>query len=97
MNVENQNAVEENEVVSIDVEETELSAKDWNILKAVGSFDETAFNTAGSKKNKFVTSDYFIEEVAKRDKDGNIIGIKDNYRKMGLTLDDAKRIESSIN
>ena len=75
----------------------ELSAKDWNILKAVGSFDETAFNTAGSKKNKFVTSDYFIEEVAKRDKDGNIIGIKDNYKKMGLSLDDAKRIESSIN
>ena len=33
-------------------------------MRQVGSFDETAFNHNGSKKNKFFTSDHFMEEVS---------------------------------
>jgi len=43
------------------MEEYEFNAKDWDELRKIGAFDETLYNPKGSKKNKFITSDW-IEE-----------------------------------
>ena len=43
------------------MEDYEFNAKDWDELRKIGAFDETLFNPKGSKKNKFITSDW-IEE-----------------------------------
>jgi len=43
------------------IEEYEFTAKDWEELRKIGAFDETEFNPKGSKKNKFITSDWIDE------------------------------------
>ena len=35
--------------------EYEIGAKEWDLLKKIGAFDETAFNPKGSKKVKYIT------------------------------------------
>ena len=44
------------------MEEYEFNAKDWDELRKIGAFDETEFNPKGSKKNKFITSDWIAEK-----------------------------------
>ena len=80
------------------LDEYEINADDWNIMRQVGAFDETAFNPNGSKKNKFFTSDHFMDEVStpNPDKIGDII-IKPEWAKKGLTKKQAQKIEQSIN
>ena len=78
------------------LEEYEINSKDWNMLRKVGAFDETDFNPNGSRKNKFFTSDHFIEEVAVREPGGRLT-IKSKWAKEGLTEAQARKIEQSIN
>ena len=46
------------------IESYDIRSKDWEILRKVGALDETVFNKAGSKKNKFFTSDHFMDIVS---------------------------------
>ena len=78
------------------LEAYDLNAKDWEILRKVGAFDETKFNKSGSKKNKFFTSDHFFDTVAEKQDDGTF-KVKSEYAKAGLSGDDVRRIEQSIN
>ena len=43
------------------IQEYNFNAKDWEELRKIGAFDETEFNPKGSKKNKFITSDWIAE------------------------------------
>jgi len=65
-------------------------------LNKVGAFDETSFNKAGSKKNKFFTSDHFMDVVSEPLENGDF-KIKDEWLKEGLTKEDTSRIQQSIN
>jgi hypothetical protein len=73
-----------------------LDSKDWDILSKVGAFDETKFNPKGSKKNKFFTSDHFMDTVTEPLGDGDW-KIKDEWIKQGLEVNDVRKIEQSIN
>ena len=78
------------------LEEYKITSSDWNILRKVGAFDETAFNKGGSKKNKFFTTDHLIDETTIRNSNGDI-EIKAEYANAGLTKSDLDRIQQSIN
>ena len=74
----------------------DIRQKDWEILRKVGAFDETLFNKGGNKKNKFFTSDHFMEVVTEPLEDGGW-QVKKEWLDQGLTKSDVKRIEQSIN
>ena len=76
--------------------EYDINTIDWNILRKVGAFDETVFNKGGSKKNKFFTSDHFMDTVTERLPDGSW-KVKDQWVKEGLSKKQVMKIEQSIN
>ena len=78
------------------LEEYKITSRDWDILRKVGAFDETAFNKGGSKKNKFFTTDHLVDETTIRNSNGDI-EIKAEYANAGLTKSDLDRIQQSIN
>ena len=78
------------------LEEYKITSSDWNILRKVGAFDETAFNKGGNKKNKFFTTDHLVDETTFRNSNGDI-EIKAEYANAGLTKSDLDRIQQSIN
>ena len=78
------------------LEEYKITSKDWDILRKVGAFDETAFNKGGNKKNKFFTTDHLVDETTIRNSNGDI-EIKAEYANAGLTKSDLDRIQQSIN
>ena len=52
--------------------EYEIGAKEWDLLKKIGAFDETAFNPKGSKKVKYITSDWIGERAGELGIDSKI-------------------------
>ena len=77
------------------LEAYDLNSKDWDILRKVGAFDETKFKTGGDKKNKFFTSDHFIDTVTEP-LEGGGWKVKDEWADL-VAADDVRRIEQSIN
>ena len=77
------------------LEAYDIDAKDWDILRKVGAFNETKFKKGGDRKNKFFTSDHFMETVTEP-LDGGGWKIKDEWAKQ-ISEDDVRRIEQSIN
>jgi len=61
--------------------EYEIGAKEWDLLKIIGVFDETVFNPKGSKKVKYITSDW----------------IADRAEKLGIDSKVSKKLQESIN
>jgi len=43
--------------------EYEIGANEWDLLKKIGVFDETVFNPKGSKKVKYITSDWISDRA----------------------------------
>ena len=52
--------------------EYEIGAKEWDLLKKIGAFNETAFNPKGSKKVKYITSDWIGERASKLKLDSKV-------------------------
>ena len=61
--------------------EYEINAKDWKILQKIGAFDETVFNPKGSKKVKYITSDW----------------ISDRAKELGIDSEIYKPLQESLN
>jgi len=61
--------------------EYEIGAKEWDLFKKIGVFDETVFNPKGSKKVKYITSDWIAERSAE----------------LGIDSKVSKRLQESLN
>lgn len=72
-----------------------ITARDWKILDKVGSFDETLWNPKGSKKNKFFTTDHFIDVISEPLENGDF-KIKPEFENI-VSQADAERIRQSFN
>ena len=74
-----------------------INKKDWNLLKKVGSFDETLFNTKGNKKTKFITADWILEQEKKRKyKNGKKVFKRNETKKLRETLNRFFVMESRL-